>query len=66
MSDSKIRVFRLRMEGQRVCIPLQDWEVVIDDIQAFVEQADLGDELHIDVAEVTQAELDAMPEFEGF
>lgn len=59
----KVRVYKLRLpdvSGKRWCL------VEASGIKDELEMAEAGDRFEIEVADMTQEEIDALPEFEGW
>ena len=59
----KVTVYKLRIPdvgGKRWCL------VDLDQIRDEVEMGEVGDRFEIEVTEMTQKEIDMLPEFEGW
>ncbi len=56
-----MRVYNIECDGyNKLC------EIDLDGIVSFLENADIGDEITIDIGEMSEIEYNGLPEFEGF
>lgn len=61
--ETKVRVYRVhRAEFSRYWVT-PDWDAIQD---AEFDGSEDGDRITIELASMTQAEIDALPEFEGW
>jgi len=61
-SEPKLRMFKVSRKGMGSWIS-RDWDTIRS---AELEDSEIGDEITITVCEMTEAELEALPEFEGW
>jgi hypothetical protein len=63
VSDESITVYKVTRPdyGKQFCI-YQSWT----DVASEFDGADWGDIIHVEIARMTPAELDALPDFEGW
>lgn len=63
-----MKMLTIRMNGNGYSIPAPDAVVspLVDDIEMFLTQCEVGETLELEIVEMTQEEYDALPEFDGF
>lgn len=64
VDETKVRVFKVMRPdyGKKWCV-FRDWASVAD---AEFDGAEIGDQIIVELAEMTQHELENLPDFEGW
>ena len=52
--------------GDGCCFPSEEFDEMIEHVKTTLDGLNAGDKLTIELAEMTQEEFDALPEFEGY
>jgi hypothetical protein len=59
----KVKVYKLRFEGSGGCLIDRSMTALVE---TELDAAEVGDKYTIEVAEMTEGEIEALPEFDGF
>ena len=65
-SKEKIQVYKISVDKGGECYCLMNDENVIDEVQVFLDYAEPGHNIHIEVDTMTRDEFHGLPEFTGF
>lgn len=62
MWEGSVKVYVLNIDGAKCAFVESDLNIMLEDIKYMTE----GDKAEIEICDMTQEEIDAMPEFEGY